>query len=53
MTVKELIEVLKDYDEEAVIKLVCSIDDGTASCYGNLVSTWSNKDEVFLFADCK
>lgn len=52
MTVKELINVLKDYDEYAVIKLVCSIDEGISSCQGKLVSTLSNKDEVLLFADC-
>ena len=52
MTVKELIEVLKDYDEWATVKLVCSMDEGTSACHGELVSTLSNKDEVFLFADC-
>ena len=52
MTVKELMDALKDYDEWSVVKLVCSIDEGTSSCNGELLSTRSDKDEVLLFADC-
>ena len=52
MTVKELMEALKDYDEDSVVKLVCSIDEGMSSCNGELIFTISDKDEVRLFADC-
>lgn len=52
MTVKELVEVLKDYDEDATILLVCSMDEVATCCHGELVTTLSDKSEVRLFADC-
>ena len=51
MTVKELIEELRNYPEDYIVTLVASYDDGYGSTNSVLEKVIGDKDIVFLISD--
>ena len=51
MTVKELMEELKNYPEDYNVHLVASYDDGYCSTNSLLEEVYGDKDVVYLISD--
>ena len=52
MTVKELMEELKNYPDDYDVFLESSYDDGYGACLGRAENIYGDKGRVTLFANC-